>query len=79
MIFLNSGFWIIIGVVFFLGLSFGWCFRKFSIFWAIVAYFVFLPIVGMIIEIDHWIFTVPFILGSLVHTYKPILERIRGL
>ena len=63
-------------IIFFLGLTFGWFFRKGNIFWMIVATLVFAPLLEIIMKIDDWFFTLPFVLGFLVHTAKPIYRKI---
>jgi hypothetical protein len=64
-------------VIFFIGLTFGWFFRKGSIFWIIVAIVIFLPVIKFIMQINHWTFTLPFCLGFLVHGWKPIYKKFK--
>jgi hypothetical protein len=72
----DPGFWVIFGVMFFLGLTLGWFFRKGSIFWIFVAMLIFAPLLDFLIRADVWIFTVPYVLGFLVHTAKPLWRRL---
>ena len=72
----DPGFWVIFGVFFFLGLTMGWFCRKGSLFWIFVSIFIFAPLLEFIMQVDVWIFTVPFVLGFLVHTAKPLWRKL---
>ena len=67
---------IFFGIIFFLGLTLGWFCRKLNPFITIIALFIFAPILNILAVIDHWFFTLPFVLGVLVHTAKPIYNKI---
>jgi hypothetical protein len=69
------GEWLFTGVVFFLGLTLGW-FCKFNTFWAVVGVIIFLPIINVLLQADHYFLNIPFILGFLVHTHKKIASMI---
>ncbi len=71
----DKGFWVVFAVTFFLGLTLGWFFRKGNVFWIIVSFMFFAPVIDFIIRADLWIFTVPYILGFLVHTAKPLWRK----
>jgi len=63
--------WVITGVVFFLGLTLGW-FCKFNLFVTIIGVLIFIPVLDILLKVDHYFFNIPFILGFLVHTHKRI-------
>jgi hypothetical protein len=63
-------------VVFFIGLTGGWFIRKASILGVIAFLVLIVPVAMVIMQIDSWTLTVPFVLGVLVHTFKPIKERL---
>jgi len=71
----DPSFWVIFVVVFFLGLTLGWFFRKGSIIMIFIGMWIFAPLIDFIIRADVWIFTVPYILGFLVHTGKPLWRK----
>ncbi len=65
--------WVITGLVFFLGLTLGW-FCKFNIYAAILGVLIFIPVLNLLVTVDHWFFNIPFIAGFLVHTHKKIIS-----
>ena len=67
---------IFFGSVFFLGLTFGWFCRKFNPIMIIIGLCIFAPILDFLMAVDHWILTTPFVLGFLVHTAKPIYNKL---
>jgi len=71
----DPSFWVIFAVMFFLGLTLGWFFRKGSIIMIFIGMWIFAPLLDFIIRADVWIFTVPYILGFLVHTGKPLWRK----
>jgi len=64
--------WVITGVVFFLGLTLGW-FCKFNLFVTVIGVLIFIPVLDILLKVDHFFFNIPFILGFLVHTHQKIL------
>ena len=66
------------GVFLFLGIAFGWFFRKGRIILGILAILIFLPLLQFMMAQDHWLMTIPFLLGMLVHLGKPIYRAITG-
>lgn len=64
-------------LTFFLGLTLGWFFRRFNLFFVIIGLCLFAPILDLLIVIDHWFFTLPFVTGFLVHTIRPIMDQIK--
>ena len=73
---INTDTLIFMGIIFFLGLTFGWLCRKGRVFWIIVGLVIFIPILEIIMIVDVWFMTVPFVLGFLVHTGKPLYMRL---
>jgi len=71
----QSGAWVITGIVFFLGLTLGW-FCKFNIYISILGVLIFLPVLNVLVSVDHLFFNLPFIAGFLVHTHKKIIALI---
>ena len=71
----DPSFWVIFAVMFFLGLTLGWFFRKGSIIMIFIGMWIFAPLLDFIIRADVWIFTVPYIIGFLVHTGKPLWRK----
>ena len=76
----NTETFVFLGVVFFLGLTFGWFFRKpmslFGIVLAFTALVIFAPMLDFMIAADYLPMTLSFILGFLVHTAKPIYTKL---
>ena len=63
-------------VVWFIGLCVGWCFKRFNPFMIILCFFVFGQLITFILTINVWILNIPFFLGFMIHTYKPIFNKI---
>jgi hypothetical protein len=72
----NLGF---LAVVCFLGLFLGWFFRNGITVWAVIALILFAPIFGIMMDLDLLLVTGAFILGFLIHTWKPIYRKIQKL
>lgn len=72
----DPGFWVIFGIMFFLGLTLGWFFRKGSIIMIFIGMMIFAPFLDALIRADNWIYTVPYVLGFLIHTAKPLWRRL---
>jgi hypothetical protein len=66
----------LMGVIFFIGLTAGWFVRKASILGFIAFFILIVPVATIIMAIDTWNFTLPFVLGFLIHTYKPLKEKL---
>lgn len=79
---MNTESFVFMGIIFFLGLSFGWCFKSPFSIWRIVLALVGLSVVGPVLDFmilaDSIYMTGPFLLGFLVHTAKPIYLRLRN-
>ncbi|MBL4888491.1 MAG: hypothetical protein JKX97_00550 [Candidatus Lindowbacteria bacterium] len=73
---INTDTLILMGIIFFLGLTLGWFCRKGRVFWIIIGLAIFIPILEIIMIVDVWFMTVPFVLGFLVHTAKPLYMRL---
>ncbi len=69
---------IILGIIWFIGLTIGWCYRK-SIILGIICTGVMAPILDLMIAIDFWLITLFFFLGVLTHTWKPLYNRYKTL
>lgn len=72
---INTEFVIFTGVIFFLGLTLGWFCRKGRVLMIFIGLMIFAPFLDFMIAADVWYITVPFVLGFLVHTAKPIYLR----
>lgn len=72
----GTDFLVFTGIIFFLGLTFGWICRKGNAFMIIMGLMFFGPIMLFIMGANLWGVTVPFILGFLVHTGKPLYMRL---
>lgn len=70
--------WFYLGIVWFLGLTLGWCFRK-HLIWGLICICMIAPVIQIIIVIDMWAVTGAFVFGVLIHTWKPLYERLRTL
>ncbi len=79
---MNTESIVFLSVVFFLGLTLGWFFRGPFTIWrtllAVIALGVFSPFLEIMIAIDSRYLTAPFLLGFLVHTWKPIYAKFKG-
>lgn len=75
---MDPTFWGFAAFMFFMGLCFGWFFKRFNVFLIIIGLVIFYPILELLELANHWAVTLPFLLGFLVHTYKPLMQKIRG-
>jgi hypothetical protein len=71
----DNSFFGLMFIVFFVGLTGGWFVRKGTVFGFVLFFFLIVPFAQFIMMIDLWLLTVPFILGVLVHTFKPLKEK----
>lgn len=78
---MNTESMVFLAVIFFLGLTLGWFFRGPFTMWrtllAFIAVGVFAPFLEIMIAVDSPYMTVPFVLGFLVHTWKPIYMKFK--
>ena len=66
-------------LMFFFGLAgmfLGWFFKKFNPSMMILGIVVFAKIIAFVSLANHWVVTAPFVIGFLIHTYRPIMEKI---
>lgn len=63
--------------VLFLGLLCGWFFKKLNPILIILGIIVLIPIANIIMNVDTWYLTLAFVLGFLIHTWKPIYRQIQ--
>lgn len=73
---INSASLTIMGVMFFFGVTFGWLCRKGNLFFIVVGLLLFSSLFEWMKHVDLWFITLPFILGFLVHTAKPLWRKI---
>jgi len=73
---INNDLLVFMGLFFFFGLLLGWFCRKGSLFWIFVGLMICSPIVGLVMDLNLWFVTTPFILGFLIHTGKPLLRKV---
>lgn len=73
---INTEALIVIGLMFFLGLTFGWLCRTGNWVLMILALVVFSSVLDWMIAVDVWFITGPFILGFLVHTAQPLFRKL---
>jgi len=73
------GHWGFLAIVAFLGLFLGWFFRNGITVWAVIAVVLFAPIFGIMMDLDMLPVTGAFIVGFLIHTWKPIYRKIQEL
>jgi hypothetical protein len=71
----DNSFFGLMFIVFFIGLTGGWLVRKGSIFGFIMFFILIVPVAQIVIVIDIWLLTIPFVLGVLIHTFKPLKEK----
>jgi len=75
---MNTETFVFFIIIWFFGLTVGWCFKK-NVFLGII----FLVITAKFIELlalaDHWLLTGLFILGLLTHTWKPLYRKFKSL
>lgn len=71
--------WGFLAVVCFLGLFLGWFFRNGITVWAVIALILFVPIFGIMMDLDMLFVTLAFSVGFLIHTWKPIYRMIKKL
>ena len=75
---MNSGYFIVYGIMAFAGLCFGWFFKKNNPFMMFIGCWLFAGLLDQMIAVDHVKITLPFIFGFLLQTWKPIYEKIRS-
>ena len=75
---MNNAEIIFFGVMVFAGIFFGWFFKTLNPFKILIGFILFGSFLDLLIKIDHWMFTLPFIVGFLFQCGKPILEKIRS-
>ena len=71
----ESSFFGLMFIVFFVGLTGGWFVRKGTVFGFIMFFIIVVPVGQIVMIIDIWLLTVPFILGVLIHTFKPLKDK----
>jgi len=71
----DNSFFGLMFIVFFIGLTGGWFVRKGTIFGFLMFFIFIVPFAQIVMTLDIWLLTVPFILGVLIHTYSPLKER----
>lgn len=71
----DNSFFGLIFIVFFVGLTGGWFVRKGSVFGFIMFFIIVVPVGTIVMAIDTVLLTVPFILGVLIHTFKPLKDK----
>lgn len=72
---MNTESYVFLGIVFFLGLVLGWFCRKGNIIMMFIGIAIFAPLLDFIMAANVWFLTVPFVLGFLVHTAKPLYKK----
>lgn len=70
---------LILSCFFLTGLYIGWSLVKRRYILLIIGLIILAPLIEFTMRADYWLFTVPMVLGFLVHTAKPIYDRVRGL
>ena len=75
---MNNETYVFMGIIFFLGLTLGWFCRKGNVLMILIGIFLFAPFLDFIIAANVWFMTVPFVLGFLVHTAKPLYRKLRS-
>lgn len=63
-------------IITFLGALLGWLFSKCKISWMVIALFAFAPIIDLLISVDHWTLTLPFVLGFLGVNARSLYKRV---
>ena len=71
----DSSFFGLMFIVFFIGLTGGWFVRKGTIFGFIMFFILIVPVAQIVMVIDIWLLTLPFVIGVLIHTFKPLKEK----
>lgn len=51
-------------------------FKNFNPFMMILGIVMFAKIIAFVSLVNHWIVAAPFVIGFLIHTYRPIMEKI---
>lgn len=76
---MNTDTLIFLGFFWFIGLFIGWFFRNgISIIGIIVILFL-LPILTLISDLNWWPLTAAFVVGFLIHTWKPLYKKVQQL
>jgi len=72
----TSDLLVFMGLIFFVGFTLGWFCRKGSIIWSFIGLMICIPVIEILMTVDVWFLTIPFVLGFLVHTGKPLYRRL---
>ena len=70
-------FWL--SCFFMTGLFLGWAIVRRRYILLLIGFVILAPLIEFTMRVDYWLFTVPMVLGFLVHTAKPIYYKVRGL
>jgi hypothetical protein len=70
-------FWL--SCFFLTGLFLGWALTKRRYILLLIGFAFLTPIIDFTIRADYWLFTVPLVVGFLVHTARPIYYKVQGL
>ena len=75
---MNTETYVLLGVMTFLGLAFGWFIKGNNPFMIIIGLMLFGSVFEVLIAFDHYLFTAPFLFGVLIQIWQPIYERLRS-
>jgi len=75
---MNTETWFLLGFIWFLGLTLGWCFKK-GLLCGIICGVFLSPVLSLLMQADIWVATLAFIGGVLIHTWKPIYNKVQML
>ncbi|MGA4604208.1 hypothetical protein [Pseudoalteromonas maricaloris] len=76
---MNSDLLFFLGVFWFIGLTIGWFFRNGISFIGLIVLLCLLPVFTAVSMIDWWPFTTAFVVGLLIHTWKPLYKKVQQL
>ena len=73
---MNTETMVLLGVMTFLGLSFGWFLKNMNPFMILIGFLIFGSVLDFLIAVDHWLFTAPFMFGFFLQVAKPLYIKM---
>ena len=76
---MNSDTLVFLGIFWFAGLFIGWFFRNGISLLGIIVLLCLLPVFTIVSTINWWPLTLSFVVGLLIHTWKPLYRKLQQL
>jgi len=76
---MNTDTLVFLGIFWFAGLFIGWFFRNGISVIGIIVMLCLLPVFTIVSTINWWPLTTAFVVGLLIHTWKPLYRKLQQL